>query len=468
MGKTMLNTSLNRIIWVLLLLTLAACNRQEGPAPTQVIKSKSVEERQDYVPANSSSMVPTASVASEARQDGYPVLFQDQIVPTRFEEQTSALSLWKKHANRKPVLLLLSSKVIRPLPKTLQEEADRLLSSANEAEMNRRVAQPASDLLLAADLGLPAAMRQGWFSKVIWVVPVQKESQLLPLDDFKSMLQEQVSGWDMDIQSFAVNENGVYAGTLGGTPVEVVSIDRLPEIREPFLLHMDAGFFSAIYNNEVKTPLYPMLASHLNQIAEKKYHVLGVSISHDNQSLEVPLAQRFLANDLASLVADPEKLTAATSTMKTRGEIRYLDSFFQPETIEQKARELIQLDSQDADNHYVLYRALRQSRQLDQALIALEQAIARDPVYANEYIELVNHALQKQQYQAALAMLDSALQAQPVNPLIRLRKAQVLVTMGRGGEAMQMLEGLQKLPWSEFYYPRIHQEIKELLKKAKE
>lgn len=456
------------VFWMIMtLLTLAACNRQEENAPVQIIKSKSMDERQAAAPVSSSSVLPEESVSSKDRQIGNPVLFHDKIDPHNVEEQANALTLWKKHATGKPVLLLLSAKVLRPLPTTLQEEVDRLLASDDEVELTRRVAQPVPDLLLAADLGLPAAMRQGWFSKVIWVVPMQKGSELLPLDDFKCMLQERAGGWGGDIQSFAVNEKGAHAGTLGGTPVEVVSIYRLPDLLEPLLVHMDAGFFSAIYSNEVKTPLSPMLASNFRKIAEKEYRVLGVSISHDNQSFEVPLPQRFVANDMAALVADPAKITEPTSTMKTRGEIRYLDSFFQPETIEQKVRELIHNASADADNHYVLYSALRQARQLDQALNSLEQAIALDPVYANVYIELVNHAVQKQQYPAAIAMLDSAILALPNHPLIRLRKAQMLVEMERGGEAIALLEGLQKLSWSNFYYPNIREDIEVLLKKAR-
>jgi len=296
------------------------------------------------------------------------------------------------------------------------------------------------------------------------VVPVQQESELLPLDDFKAMLQERTAGCGGDIESFAVNQAGGYAGTLGGTSVEVVDIEHLPEIHEPLLVHMDAGFFSAIYSNEVKSPLYPLLVSNFSPVAKRNYLVLGVSISHDNQSFEVPLSQRFLAEDIAAFVAEPAKFSEPSPEMKLRGEIRYLDSFFQPETIVQKARQLIQNDQRDADNHYVLYRALRQARQLDQALIALEQAIAHDPVYANEYIELVNHALQKRQYPAAIAMLDNAIRALPDHPLIRLRKAQVLVEMERQGEANALLEELQKLPWSEFYYPRIREEIEALLR----
>jgi len=129
-----------------------------------------------------------------------------------------------------------------------------------------------------------------------------------------------------------------------------------------------------------------MLAGHFVHLAKRKYPVLDISVSYDNLNFEVPLTQRFMANDIVAIIADPVQMTAPSKEMQLRGEIRYLDSFFQPDTILQKARELVGLNDQSADSHFILYRALRQNRQLDQGLAELERAAELDPVYANEFI----------------------------------------------------------------------------------
>ncbi|MDF1581492.1 MAG: tetratricopeptide repeat protein [Desulfuromonadales bacterium] len=385
---------------------------------------------------------------------------------TMVEEQARALPLWRTFAAQKPTLLLLSTKRLRSLPAVLRQDVVRLLSQSgvDDQELLRRTAQPVADQLIAADLGVAVAMEEGWFSKVIWLVPLADGEELLPLEAFKQGLRSPPSGWRDDVDTFTATGVGTYAGVLADVPVEVASMAQLPTIRGPVLAHIDTGFFAALYRNEVKTPLYSLLSEQLSRLVANDVKLLGVSVSRDNQSFEVPLSLRSIGDDIAALLTYPERRRKPTKAMQLHAEIRYLDNFYQPDTIEKKARALLQFDPQDADHHYALYRALRQSRQLDRGLAALEKAIALDPVYANEYVELVNHALQQQQYPAALAMLDSAIRALPNNPLIRLRKAQVLTEMGRGGEAIALLRELQKLPWSEFYYPRIREDIEVLLK----
>jgi len=70
--------------------------------------------------------------------------------------------------------------------------------------------------------------------------------------------------------------------------------------------------------------------------------------------------------------------------------------------------------------------------------------------------------LEKKQYQAAVAMIDSAIKALPDHPLIKLRKAQILMEMGNKKEASPLVEVLEKLPWSDFYYPSIRQALAKL------
>lgn len=408
---------------------------------------------------------------SDVKQSAAPLsiaklLFNDNMTPVLVEEQANALPLWREFFKHKPALLLFAAKVIQPVPAPLQGEVDQLLVADNPKTSASRIACPVPDRLLAGDMGVAAAIRQGYLSRVIWVVPLKEGEILLPLDEFKAKYREVAAGWGGEIDSFREAEAGKFVGKLGGVPVDVVTLDHLPRITVPLLIHFDAGFFAASYRNQIKTPLYEMLATQFKEIGKRGYRPLAVTVSHDNVEYGLPLTMRFLGRDIAAYVANPGLVAQPATTMKLRGEMMYLDSFYQPEMVQQKAQSLIQSDPKDAGAHYAYYRTLRQARQLDLGLAELEKAIALDPIYADEYIELIQHAVDKKQGEVALTMADSAIRSLPDKQLVRLRKARLLIELGRGEEAVPLLTELAALPWADFYYPRIKEDIEGLLLQA--
>lgn len=434
---------------LLVVITLFYGCRRSDEARTAVVQPSAVKsvETQERLPP-----------ATTAR----PLFLSQALTAVLVEEQADALPLWHGLRAEKPALLIFSAKTLRPLPQHVAPEIDRLLGKNSQAELQRRIARPVADLLLASDLGVAAAMQRGYFSRVIWVVPLEDDAVLLPLDDFKKGMLERAAGWGGEIDSFKNAWDGTFTGRLDGITVDVVTIDRLPKLQGPVVIHLDGGFFKSYYSNEVKKSLFSVLQDLLGKVAQRQYQPLAVTISHDNLSYELPLTMRFLARDLASIISDPSILIQGTPRMKLRGQQAYLDSFYQPEMILERARELVKIGPQDADAHYSLYRALRQGRQQEQALLALEQAVKLDPVYADEYIELINLALEDKNYNSALSLVEKALRAVPDNPFVRYRKAQLLAEAGRGKESYAILQDLRTLPWSTFYYPRIQEDIDRL------
>ena len=423
------------------------------------------------VSRNESGATPPVTAPSEDRQQATsaesPVVLRNPAVPLLVEEQAQALPIWREYKDVQPTLVVFSAKPPRPVPDGLKDEVAKVLTSGAEMEIVRRTARPVADRLLGADMGVSAAIAQGWLSRVVWVVPLGEGEIMRPLDDFKYMLRERVPGWDKAIDSFWDSGAGSFTGELSGVRIEVVPVQLLPSIDGPLLLHIDAGYFAALYRNEVKTPLFEMMRERLKHVAERGYNPLAVTVSRDTQSYEIPLSLRFMAKSLAEVLADPQKLQEPSDRMKLRREIEYLDNFFQPQTIAEKAQELMRLDPRDGDAVYAYYLALRQAKQLDRALEVLNQVLLLDPGYADTFVELVQHAAQKGQLEAALAMLEHAQTAQPDNPMIGLRKAEVLVEMGRSAEATPILKELAQLPWSEVYYPRVRQDIAGLLQKVR-
>lgn len=451
---------------ILVTMFLVACQRHEEPpsttSPPVTLTQKSpavVHPGQSQASSENKPEIASSLVAT---------LLNNPIKPLLVEEQAEALPVWRRFAKKKPALLLFSGRPLKPLTEAMQVEVDLLLQHGDDQEVVRRVARPVPDQLLSPSMGVAAAMRQRYFSRVIWVVPVEGGMELLPLVDFKQGLRQRAAGWGDDIDSFKVTENGAYSGVLGGVSVDVVSIDRLPIVKEPLLVHIDSGFFTAIYRNEVRTPLYPLLTGHFQKVATRDYRTLGVTVSRDNLSFDVPLLMRFLGDDVAAFVADPRRLDSPSAAMKIRGEMCYLDSFFQPEVIIEKAQAIQKLLPRDADSFYRQYRARRQLKQLDQGLLELEKAVSLDPLYALEYFELINLKTKQGEKEAALAMIEKAMQALPDHALIGLRKAELLIEMRRSGEAVPLLNKLKQQPWSEFHYSGMLQEIDSLLTQARQ
>ena len=447
-------------------LTLSACQRREDPSQGPVNSSPvtTVQEKQFVRPPAATQTAP--QVNSETSAPAAVTLLKEPITSLLMEEQAEALPVWRNFAAQKPTLLLFSGRVLQPLPGDLGVEVDHLLQQGDDQELVRRMARPVSDQLLSPGLGVAAAMAQGYFSRVIWVIPVGKGMEILSLDDFRKGLRQQAPGWSRDIYSFEKTVNGAYSGMLGGVSVDVVAIDRLPIVKEPLLVHIDAGFFYGIYLDELKTPLYPLLTDHFKKVADRGYQALGVTIARANLSFDVPLRMRFLGDDIAAIIASPELLDEPTKAMQLRGEMDYRESFFQPKAIIEKAQALQKIAARDADSFYRLYRAQLQMNQPGQGLSALGQAVSLDPLYALEYFELVNQKVRHGEQDAALVLLDKSIQALPEHALIGVRKAQLLVEMERGEEAVPLLRELEALPWSEYYYPDMHQEIEALLRKA--
>jgi hypothetical protein len=59
-------------------------------------------------------------------------------------------------------------------------------------------------------------------------------------------------------------------------------------------------------------------------------------------------------------------------------------------------------------------------------------------------------------------MLDLAAKAFPDDPFIPLDRAGLLLQAGRGRESREILQRLQKLPWSPVYYSELPQRLKEM------
>lgn len=449
-------------LWLLLTVLLGACSEKSAtPAPTAAtattVASGTVAEK-----IASGNTLVSAAVApvkvTPFLQTGLPAAL--------IEEQTEALPLWRDCRNDHPTLLVFSAKTINAIPEQIRGGVDNLLAQGSAAEITRRTARPAADTLLATDMGIAAALRAGYLSRVVWVVPVGEEKNLLHAS-FMKQFREGAAGWGGQLGTFQKTAAGL-SGRLDNVPVEIVTIDTLPDIVGPLVVHIDSAFFSSYYRNEIKTPLFPSVVSLLKKVEVKGYPALAVTVSQDNLFGEISIATRFLGRELVTMIGDPTILEKPIRRLLVRGDILYLNTFFKPDVQSEKARELVALDASDAGAHYALYEVLRSMKKDQEAFAALDRAVQRDSAYLIEYLALADAALEKNAPETALALVDKAIHAEPDNPFLRLRKVDLLITLKRGKEALPILEKLQQQPWSKTFYPGMATDIQDLQRLAGE
>lgn len=432
-----------RYLLFLLLLCLCACDpqRQESGAPATA----------------------TAPVAASAAGSFTPLL-KESVEPLLVEAPGEALAAWRPRGEERPALLLLANDpFLRPLPPGLTDEILALARSANPDELRRRGTARVPDPLLLPEMTVTAALRAGFFSRLIWVLPLAAEGEM-NLDTLRGQLREYGALTEEEAAALRPDGGGV-SGTAQGLPLRIVPLAALTVPAEPVMLHIDLSYFSPLYKGEIKTPLYPLLGRTLQRLRTLNLSVGAVTISRSNLDGGLPLETRFIADDLAELFRRPELLDSPLPELwDRRSRTLYLANFFQKERIRDLLEEMRQEAPEDASVAYALYQVLRQFREGSAALAELDRAVALDPVYGREYLDLVPVALDKDQPDEALHMLDLAAKVFPDDPFIPVDRVGLLLRSGCGREGRDLLRRLQKLPWSPIYYPDMLQRLEGMAK----
>jgi len=388
-------------------------------------------------------------------------LFIDPVNVEVVETTADALTTWREYSDVKPTLVIFSTKTLMPVPADVRDDLSELLDTADKDEVRALTARPSRpDTLLRPEMAVAAGLLEGYFSQVVWVVSVQEKSEL-QFEGFMELFRQRAEAWGANFETFGV-ESGHIAGTLAGVPVEVVTVEQLPDLAGPIVFHFDASYLLPLYKGEIKTPIFDLLRSQAEMLAARDYQAWAATVSRDTLTGDVPLDARFFADEMARFIAKPEMLKVTTEDEQLWRQALYLVNFFKSEMIYEDYQKLKKLRPQDAAVLFGEYKVLRDLHQPDQALHSLAQAVALDPVYAYEYLALADLAMEKQLVDKALKQIDQAIAALPDEPFIQLRKAQLLLSVGRDDAARPILEKLRDLPWSKRYYQEVRTEIERL------
>lgn len=432
-------------VTILLLTVLTACEKKtEAPTPAP--------ERRAAQPVAAPEALPTQ------------LLLQGSIDPVLVETPGQALPLWRRYAKGRPALVLLSNvPYLQPIPEEMQVEAEELLLHGTDEELLRKSDQLDADPVLLPLMSLRAALRAGFFSRVVWLFPSKVGADQLDLESFRRQLLEAGLVTPDEAESFSL-EGGGFKGTVAGLPLLAVHPEALPEVTEPVLLHIDLSYFQPLYKGEIKTPLYPLLVQTLSHLKERQWEVAAASICRANLAGGLPLATRFIGLDLAEMLRRPSVLTEEIPAQwDLRGRALHLENFMQKDEIRRLYRQMEKNAPDDPSVKYALYQNARQFREGDMALDYLRQAVRIDPVYAQEYLVLSDLALEKGLGEKAVQMLEFARAARPDDPHLALQLARTAINTGNYELARPLLRDLQAKPWSSLYYQDQVETINQML-----
>lgn len=384
------------------------------------------------------------------------ILLQAPIEAVLTENAADAIPSWWKYAAAKPTLVLLSQDpFLVPIPEQGRDDILQLVRDGNLADFQAKAMAKTTAPTLLPQMALSAALEAGIFSKVIWVLPTKSEETELSLDAFRQQLLQ--SGVATPVEADSFNQNGAgFTGLLRQIPVNVAPFHTLTELPGPIVIHIDLSFIKALYQDEIKTPLHPLASEVLVKLGSTAPNTYGITISHSNQTGNIPLQLRFIGKLLARLCGDPALLNKDPAGIDAlRSQALYLQNFYKKDQVLELYQNIEQMEPTDASVKYELYLLARQFKDGDKAIDYLQRAVTLDSAYGLEYLHLAADALDKKLPAESLRMLDFAEATFPNDPFIPLRKAKVYTFSGKKNEAIKILNSLIELNWSPVYYSHI-------------
>ncbi len=390
-------------------------------------------------------------------------LFADPVEPQLVELPTAALPLWRTFAPAQPTLVLLSfDPMLQPIPEALEKEALDLAHKGSAEEIRRRGSFYRPDPALIPPQTLSAALAAGFFSRVIWVFPSTVKPELLSLDFFRTQMTEGGFFTEKEAKDLGLLDGGFY-GTLRGVPFQAVHPDVLPTLEGPLVVHLDLGYFRGLYRDAATTPPYDLLHQTATLLRQAAWSPLAVTLSYSTEEGVLSLETRFVLSAFAELLRRPELLEGEMpEPWALRAEAHYGAAVLTPEKQLELYRRAAELAPGDGTFQYDLHRVLLEAGRTDEALNILDRAVTLDGDYAQAYVTLAQSALADRNGAVALALLEKARAAYPLNPFPTIQQADLLKHLGKQKEAAALLRELKKLPWSPVYHPEVPDQLKAL------
>ncbi|WP_303722157.1 lipopolysaccharide assembly protein LapB [Malonomonas rubra] len=422
------------------------------------------QQKESHPPEIKSATEKAETVQQQSVGGNGSGLFHQPITPKLVELPSEALAYWRVNTAEKPALVLFSyDPLLKSIDPSLQEEARELTLTGSSKELRLHGSFNTAEPLILPTQAVAAALDAGLFSKLIWVFPSKADPALLQLEFFRNQMVEEQLLTEEDAAKLKLND-GIYSGEVRGIPFEAVHHQQLFKMEEPFVLHIELGFFRGLYDNEIKSPLYTLLRNTVEGIRQQNWQPLATTLSYSTLEGAVALDVRFVINDLAKLMRNPQLLNQEMpKEWQLRSEALYAGDMYSESKKIELSEQMVTVAPQSAAANFDRFQALFLDQKVEPALESLAKAVELDPGYAASYLELTQLAIQDGNFDKALELVTLAEQQLPENPFIGLQKAFLL---SRSGQPRAALDQLDKAPqqWSTIYHPQVPAKIVELKK----
>lgn len=455
----MINRSAPCLLLCVALLQLGYTGCTESPKPVEQPRTQ-VQANPTKEPQPPQTQSTTPAPEKKLPQAGVRSLFKVAVEPTVYELPVGALATWRDYAGQKPALLLFSAHpLLDPIPAAEQETVRQLVLTGTAGDIIRRGRLNAADTVFISPQTVSAAIDSGLIAELIYVLPTPGKLSEMSLPEFQKRVFH--SGFLTDKEALALTmKNGVISGTVRGLPLRCVHPEALPKINRPVLVHVDLGYFKNLYVNEVKTPAYDLLYRTAASLHKADYPVLAVTLSYSNQEAEFGLESRFLISNLADLLRHPSMFEGNIPvSWKLRSDALYAGALFSSDKAMEFSIKAAETNPDDPAALYLLALIQLEQRQSAAALATLDRAVALDPGYALQYLDMADAWQQADQ---VLALREKAAKVFADNPIIRIQIAELLINSGKGKEALPIILSLQQLPWSTTYHPDVPEILKQM------
>lgn len=418
------------VVSFLFLFCLCACRQQETPQHDRSNNMISTTR-----PVDVTSFTPILSKSMKVVQ---------------YEVDVQALKDFLPHRG-KTLVLLSEDPSLNPIPDGIRAEFDAVVSQGGQ-ELTRRLWRVA-DPLVTPGMLTRAAVETRIFRRIIWVVPSVNPQEQLDLEKFTTLIKSlKLSG----SETFRRGENGTISGEIDGVRFDVVHPAALPIVTEPVVLHIDLGYFAAIFKSEIKTPLVPLVGETLVKLRNTEWPISAITFSNSNHSGQVSLSFRPVGEMIQRLFAEPQLLdNSIPENWQLLGKVIYLENFFQNEEIQRLLNMMEKNEPNAAWVKYLRANFSRYKKDFTSAERYLAEAVKGEAAYALEYMELAEQAREDKKFDQVLANLRKVVEALPDDPLFRLSLCEELVAQKNFNEVRTMLPSLRRLPWSPVYFPQV-------------
>src|SRR5712691_1169725 len=289
---------------------------------------------------------------------------------------------------------------------------------------------------------LNPALREGILRSVYWVAPDGFFATRGRRAQLEAMLHDMRKANPRALQQIAWS-NGVLQAELYGMPLTICPLSQIPRFEEVILLDIDTDFLiinsvSPAYPNHDHPDPTPWTWPDelVERLRERGLRSDFVTIAYSVEGGYTPLDYKYLADDLASLLREPDLPVAERRLMSLKREAACAHDTGKFAEARETYERALALNPDDASVHYRLAQLAYEQGQGNEARRHYAQAVTLDPTYRTEYNSLGPVYLSLGQFTQAAAEYRKIIALDPQHACAHRGLADVSAGQGRWDEAL--------------------------------